>query len=136
MSNKVAAPDASVDALGAGDSGASSIKSYVTMMSPILVWYWVTPFITGQIFPKQTEWVEQIVTNSTVVDEAALMDDPSLMQPEAPPMIEVELPITWLEYFCKLFISGCLMFLMLLLSVWAGQEGMLYVPDSPIKFIE
>lgn len=133
MSNKVAAPDASVDALGAGDSGASSLKSYVTMLSPILIWYYVTPFLTGQIFPVQTEWVEQMVNNTaTIVDGAALIDDPSLIQPEAPPMIEVELPITWLEYFCKLFISGCLMFLMLLLSVWAGQEGMLYVPASPI----
>ena len=46
-----------------------------------------------------------------------------------PEMIEMELPITWAEYFLKLFMMMTLMFTGMLLSIWVGQEGMLYVTD-------
>ncbi len=51
-------------------------------------------------------------------------------------MIEVEMPITWLESFCKIILMASLMFLGILLSIWIGQEGMLYVTDQPIKRCE
>ena len=43
-------------------------------------------------------------------------------------MVEVELPITWLEYFLKLAMMMVFMFFGMLISIWFGQEGMLYNP--------
>lgn len=44
------------------------------------------------------------------------------------PMVEVDAPITWLETLVKMVLFGCFMGLFILLSIWTGQEGMLYVP--------
>lgn len=44
-------------------------------------------------------------------------------------MIEVVLPITWTESFLKMALMGCFMFFFLLMQIWIGQEGMLYVTD-------
>jgi hypothetical protein len=51
-------------------------------------------------------------------------------------MIEVDVPITWLESLCKMILMVGMMGIGMLLSIWVGQEGMLYVTDSPIKYIE
>ena len=51
-------------------------------------------------------------------------------------MIEVDVPPSWLEFFAKMIVTSSIMFLCLLLMIWVQQEGMLYVPDQPIKYIE
>ena len=38
MSNKVDPPTKNVDALGASEAGVSNMKSYVTMIAPVLIY--------------------------------------------------------------------------------------------------
>ena len=57
MSNKVAPPESGVDALGASEAGVQSLKSYFTMFAPLVLWFYVIPFMTAQIFEHPTEWV-------------------------------------------------------------------------------
>ena len=65
-----------------------------------------------------------------------MQDQEEPIEPVEPEMMEVELPITWLEWFSKLVLMGTFLFLGLLFSIYVGQEGMLYVCDQPIKFVE
>ena len=123
MSNKCEAPR-DVDALGAGGNGINqfwgSVKNYSTMVAPFFVWYYVIPAITGLLFEKQMMQVEQEkVREATAEEEAGTYSM----------MVEVEAPISWIEYFTKLILFGGLLFLMLLLSIYFSQEGLLYVPD-------
>ena len=74
--NKCAAPDASVDALGAGDSGVSQLKGYFTMIAPMIIWMYVVPWITGQIFPTQFEWIEKPGQASSPSASDGSIDDP------------------------------------------------------------
>ena len=44
-------------------------------------------------------------------------------------MIEVDAPITWMEFFFKIIVFCIFLFLFLLIHIWLGQETMLYVTD-------
>ena len=70
---------------------------------------------------------EENYTFDPLADETTIpaMEDEVIV----PEMIEVELPITWAEYFLKLVLMMIMMFTGMLLSIWVGQEGMLYVTD-------
>ena len=54
----------------------------------------------------------------------------------AHPMIEVDAPVTWMEFFFKIIVFCVFLFIFLLIHIWLGQETMLYVTDQPIKLIE
>ena len=140
MSNRVTAPDRATDALGAGDAGVSQLKSYFTMLAPMMLWFYIIPALTGLLFEKEYEWQEkpgsrpppppvpeENYTFDPLADETTIpaMEDEVIV----PEMIEVELPITWAEYFLKLVLMMIMMFTGMLLSIWVGQEGMLYVTD-------
>ena len=95
MSNKCEPPSKEVDALAAGEAGAAKIKGYFTMCAPFLIWWYVIPAITSQIFPKETMMVEQATFGPQP-------DDSIDFTPPEPIMAEVEAPIGWLEYFTKI----------------------------------
>jgi len=129
MSNKVTAPDRSVDALGAGDAGVTQLKSYFTMLAPLIVWFYVIPLLTRQIFETQMEWIEKPGSRPVppLIDEDAAFDPladeiAATIEEEVyvPEMIEVEMPISWTEYFLKMVLMGTLMFVGMLLSIWIG----------------
>lgn len=44
-------------------------------------------------------------------------------------MMEVDAPITWLEFFCKIILFFKIFFLALLILIYVAQERLLYVPD-------
>mmetsp|Transcript_13778 Transcript_13778/g.17412 ORF Transcript_13778/g.17412 Transcript_13778/m.17412 type:complete len:209 (-) Transcript_13778:780-1406(-) len=123
------------------------------MFAPLILWFYLIPALTALIFVHETEWVEKPGTRPPpplipTIDEAnqafdplaeevvasAVVEEPDIAY--APEMIEVELPITWAEYFLKLVMMGTFMFFGMLISIWIGQEGMLYNPDAPIKYME
>ena len=44
-------------------------------------------------------------------------------------MMEVDAPITWLEFFTKIVLFFIVLFLALLILIYWAQEKLLYVPD-------
>ena len=71
----------------------------------------------------------QVTADMSELEASELLD-------QEPPMIEVDAPCTWAETFVRLSLFGFFMLLFLLISLWTGQEGMLYVPAQPIQYIE
>ena len=131
MSSKCEAPDPNVDVLGAGDSGVTKMwgmfKQYGTIIAPIAIWSYLLPFLMTLIFgPKEMETIEKPVAGA-IVEEGA---------PPQVELIEVEVAATWTEALVKLVLFCVMMFVGLLLTIYFSQEGLLYVPDQPIKFIE
>jgi len=82
------------------------------MIVPMLVWFYIIPALTGMLFETEYEWIEKpgsrppppiidenAVTFDPLADEGAT--DPAMVEEYEPEMMEVELPITWTEYFLK-----------------------------------
>ena len=138
MSNVVEAPSKSVDALGASESSVTKLKGYFTILVPMFVWGWVVPFISGVVFGREKMLIqdpnysekEAFATGYEGVENIPTIFD------LAHPMIEVDAPVTWMEFFFKIIVFCLFLFLFLLIHIWLGQETMLYVTDQPIKFIE
>ena len=139
MSNVVEAPSKSVDALGASESSVTKLKGYFTILVPMFVWGWVVPFISELVFGR-----EKLLIQDPNYDKkkafATGYDNETEEIPTifdlAPPMVEVDAPVTWMEFFFKIIVFCLFLFLFLLIHIWMGQETMLYVTDQPIKFIE
>ena len=132
MSNKVEPPK-NVDALGASESGISSMKGYVTMLAPVLIYSYVIPAICSMLFEQQKIMVPG--SKPSITADMTELEAEELLQQEIP-MVEVDGPNTWAETLVKMALFGGFMFLFVLLSIWTGQEGMLYVPAQPIQLIE
>lgn len=79
---------------------------------------------------------ESSETFDPLAEEVAVAEPVELQMSYAPWLVEVELPITWTEYFLKLFLMMVCMFFSMLVSIWVGQEGMLYNPQAPIQYME
>ena len=103
------------------------------MLSPCILWFYIVPAITGFLFPKQTMWVEKPIDPDAPLPEDLPEGEEVSLEPE---MMEIDAPVSWVETLAKFVITSSIMFLALLLMIWVKQEGMLYVPDQPIKFIE
>ena len=52
MSSKCEPPAKAVDSLGAGDAGASQIKTIFMMTAPMAIWSYFVPFVCSLIFVR------------------------------------------------------------------------------------
>lgn len=135
MSN-ACAPPSNVDALGAGASGASQITSMAGMAAPIIMFSYVTPYIMSFVFPKVMIWVDDTYCKPPTPEELeASMDTDNPLSAECE-QIEVEAPHTWTETIARTLFNSFLMMCTMLVTLWWNQEGILYVPDNPIKYQE
>ena len=135
MSN-ACAPPSHVDALGAGGSGMQGVTSMFTMVVPIIMWSYVTPYIMSFVFPKTMIMIEDAYCKVPSQEEIdASMDTEFPLSAECP-LVEAEAPNTWTETILKTLMNSFLMFFIFLLTLWWNQEGMLYIPDNPIKYQE
>ena len=125
MSNKCEPPSKSVDALGASEAGVNSIKGYITMLAPVFIYSYLIPAISSMLFVQEKMMVPgpkpAVTANMTEIEAEELLAQEA-------PMIEVDAPITWAESLVKLALFLIFMALFVLISIWTGQEGMLYVP--------
>lgn len=133
MSNKCEPPNKSVDALGASEAGVNTVKSWITMLAPVFIYSYAVPAITSMLFVKE----KIMVPGPKPVPSANMteLEAETLLGQDAP-MVEVDAPGTWAESFVSLFLFVSFMSIFVLISIWTGQEGMLYVPAQPIQYIE
>ena len=139
MSNQVEAPSGSVDALGASESSVTKMKGYFTILVPIIVWGYVVPSISEKVFGREKLMIKDPNYNekeafATGYDGS--YDKIPMIEDLAHPMVEVDAPVTWMEFIFKIIVFCLFLFLFFLIHIWLGQETMLYVTDQPIKHIE
>ena len=137
MSNRVEPPSKSVDSLGAGDSGVSQLKGLFTLFAPIFIWSYAVPFFCSLLFTRERVMAPKnaghVAKPPPVVGPDGI--ETGYIGPDVE-MHEVDADASWPEFFFRIFLSCSFLFLFMLLSLYFGQEGMLYVPGSPIAQIE
>ena len=85
------------------------------MLAPMIIWSYLSPWITSFMFPKEMIWVEDphfVPPTQEEIELAMDTDEPLVTDP---PMIEVEEDVTWLESFVKIFLSMFFMIIVFLL---------------------
>ena len=105
-----------------------TVKNYMTMLMPIIIWYYLLPELMATIFGREKTTIEKEITTPGSDDELEDMAHTEL--------VEIDAPTSWLEFAAKLTFFAVCMFVMLLLTIYFSQEGLLYVPAQPIQFIE
>ena len=89
----------------------------ITMVAPFLIWSYLTPWITSQLFPKEMiEIADPQFVAPTQEEYELSLDTEEPLSMEAP-MIEVLEDGTWLETLVKIFLSCFFMVVMILLHL-------------------